>query len=124
MLIVTYGDDYLEQFILNVKGDISTAVTTGITYNFAADEYNSSDICLGNNYTTLYMSGLQADTILEFNLHGTVEATLKPYLATTRTYDDLIDATGSQDVQTKVTLKAEGDKMTSLQATLNKKGYA
>ncbi len=40
---------------------------------------------------------------------------------TTRTYNDLIDSTGSQTVQSKVELRAENDKMTLLQASLMKK---
>ena len=41
---------------------------------------------------------------------------------TTRTYNDLIDPVGSQTVQSKVTLKAGGDKCTKLQASIMAKG--
>ena len=47
---------------------------------------------------------------------------MKTILKTKRTYNDLIDPVGSQDIQTKVVLKAAGDKMTKLQASLNSKG--
>ena len=42
-------------------------------------------------------------------------------LATTRTYEELEDATGSQTLQSKVILKAEGDKMTELTASILKR---
>ena len=41
-------------------------------------------------------------------------------LKVTRTYKDLPTQSGSQSLQSKVTLKATGDKMKSLQATINK----
>ncbi|NOQ31782.1 MAG: hypothetical protein GQ570_11730 [Helicobacteraceae bacterium] len=64
------------------------------------------------------ISGGFVDAVLVSDTYGTASL---PTLTTTRTYDDLIDSTGSQTVQSKVILKATGDRMTSLQASLNKK---
>ena len=87
----------------------------------------NGDIGLGQYRSNSGVSGdFNIDQVRLFNRELTQQEVATLYnegdkFKTTRTYKDLVDPIGSQTVRTKVNLKATGDKMTELKATLNKK---
>ena len=106
-----YGDSYAD-------GD-----TIGVEYNTSSGEitFYKNSVSQGVAYT-ITPNTLMYPAVGMLNINDIVTFVDKAKVfKTTRKYNDLIDSTGSQNVQTKVTLKSKGDKMLRVQATLNTK---